>query len=54
MQFGAKPGSKLEVSTLVMNLESPDQVKNAVLNFLQQETRLDILINNAAMSVFTS
>jgi NAD(P)-dependent dehydrogenase (short-subunit alcohol dehydrogenase family) len=45
----AEPGQKLEAAPLVMDLESLKQVKEAAHKFLQQETRLDILVHNAAM-----
>jgi NAD(P)-dependent dehydrogenase (short-subunit alcohol dehydrogenase family) len=45
----AQAGAKLEVAPLVMDLESLQQVTEAATKFLQQETRLDILVHNAAV-----
>jgi NAD(P)-dependent dehydrogenase (short-subunit alcohol dehydrogenase family) len=39
----------LNLAPLVMDLASLQQAKQAAYTFLQKETRLDILLNNAAM-----
>jgi NAD(P)-dependent dehydrogenase (short-subunit alcohol dehydrogenase family) len=38
----------LKVFPLVMNLESPDEVKAAASKIMRAESRLDMLVNNAA------